>query len=136
VIDTYDNACVVISSTLDLAVRETAFLPGVPEPQEDYIRAEPTVFVSNVTGTLEDFFVALLPNDARVEHVYWEWQMDDIIRVWIVIPDPDFSLEAPIYDAQMDFMQKFPKFACDFYIIYRFGKTLESIRPQNARRIK
>lgn len=130
-----DNANVILLTSTEHKALELS--PGKPEPVVDYLVAEfPTLFAATVTHTLDQYFVALLPQDPRIEHVYWVWQDDNVLRVWIVIPEPDFSLESPIYDAQLEFMDKFPKYACDFYVIYRFGKTLESVRPQNAKLVK
>ena len=137
-IEVIDNANVTLSDSPEMGVRRKTLSPDRESPPEyDYIRAEfPTIFATTVTNTLDQFFLTLLPNDPRIEHVYWEWQEDNILRVWVIIPGPDFSVESPIYDAQVKFMEQFPKYACDFYVIYRFGKDLESVRPQNARLVK
>jgi len=138
VIDIIDNSEVTVSSTSAAGVREQKLSANQQtEPSSDYIRTEfPTFFAENVTHTLTEFFVALLPADPRIEHIYWDWDESNVLRVWIVIPEPDFSLESPIYDAQMKFMESFPKYDCDFYVIYRFGKSDDSIRPQNAKLVK
>ena len=137
-IDIIDNSEVTVSSTSVAGVREQKLSANQQtEPSSDYIRTKfPTFFAENVTHTLTEFFVALLPADPRIEHIYWDWDESNVLRVWIVIPEPDFSLESPIYDAQMKFMESFPKYDCDFYVIYRFGKTDDSIRPQNAKLVK
>lgn len=107
----------------------------VPQVAIGYLRAEfPSVFVTNVTNSLAQFFLKILPKDPRIEHVYW-FSEDDVLKVWTIIPEPDFALEAPIYDAQMLFIEKFPEYACDFSVIYRFGKSLADIEPQGAHRI-
>ena len=75
--------------------------------------------------------MGLLPKDCRIEHVYW-FSEDEIMRIWAVIPGPDFSLEQPIYEAQMAFVQAFPEYECDFNVIYRFGKSVDDIKPRGA----
>lgn len=137
-IDVIDNSEVTVSSTSAAGVREQRLSANQQtEPSSDSIRTDfRTFFAENVTHTLTEFFVALLPADPRIEHIYWDWDESNVLRVWIVIPEPDFSLESPIYDAQMKFMESFPKYDCDFYVIYRFGKTDDSIRPQNAKLVK
>ena len=91
----------------------------------------------NVTSTVDHLlqrFVKMLPKDSRIEHVYWEPE-DDVLKICTIIPEPDFELEAPIYDAQLAFMDAFPKYECDFSVIYRFGKALDDIEPKGARRV-
>lgn len=104
-----------------------------------YLRVEfPSEFwyfpnvATTVTHSLEQFFVGILPKDDRIEHVYWAAE-DDILKIWTVIPEPDFLLEAPLYEAQMAFIEKFPEYQCDFSVIYRFGKSLNDIAPQGGR---
>jgi hypothetical protein len=87
-----------------------------------------------VTHSLERFFVEKLPHDPRDEHVYWDSE-DDVLKIWTIIPEPDFELEEPIYAAQMAFMDRFPRYQCDFSVIYRFGKPLDDVSPQGARLI-
>lgn len=106
-----------------------------------YIRAEfpsrcwyfPSV-ARNVTESLSEFFVGLLPTPSKVEQVYWSSE-DDVLKVWTVIPEPDFSVEDPIYQAEMLFMEKFPEYVTDFSTIYRFNKPMAEIAPQGAHRV-
>ena len=113
-------------------------IPSVPF---EYLRIEfpsefwrfPTV-VTTITASIEQFFVGLLPKDSRIEQVYWASE-DDILKVWTVIPEPDFSLEEPIYAAQVAFMEAFPEYLCDFLVIYRFGKSPNAIKPQSSRQV-
>jgi hypothetical protein len=88
-------------------------------------------FATTVTGLLEEFFIKRLPVDPRIEHVYWDSE-DDILKVWTVTSESDFSLEEPIYRAQMEFIEQFPTFVCDFSVIYRYGKALDEIAPCGA----
>lgn len=87
--------------------------------------------VTTVTHALDQFFVARLPQDPRVKRVYWDSD-DDTLKVWTVIPAPDFEFEVLIYQAQLGFMGMFPTYGCEFYVIYQFGKRLEDITPQGA----
>lgn len=107
-------------------------------PPIGYLRVEfPSEFwylpnvATIVTYSLAQFFVSLLPNDPRIEHVYW-FAEDDVLKVWTVIPEPDFSLERPLYEGQVFFMEKFPEYDCDFSVIYRFGKSLDDIKPHGG----
>ncbi len=133
-----------IPSAVTIRVRQRTFvtpeLHSVEElPPISYLHVEfptecwnfPNV-ATTVTHFLEHFFIEKLPKDTRIEHVFWDSE-DDILKVWTVIPEPDFSLEMPIYEAETAFMETFPSYQCDFYVIYRFGKPLEDVRPQGAR---
>jgi hypothetical protein len=147
-----ENTSTVLSDTSSEGqVREKLLSPqqpGIPPveqpgiPSVDYVLAEfPTepwrvlyAETSN-THTLEQYFMSLLPQDPHIEHIYSNWN-EDVLRIWIVIPEPDFKVEAPIYEAQMNFIQKIRDCACDFRVIYRFGRSLESIRPQHTTLVK
>jgi hypothetical protein len=103
-----------------------------------YLRAEfpsecwyfPRV-ATTITHSLQQFFVNLLPKDPRIEHVFW-FSEEETLKVWTVIPEPDFSLERPLYEAQASFMEAFPEYECDFSVIYRFGKAISDISPHGA----
>jgi hypothetical protein len=105
----------------------------------EYLRTEfPTEcwHFPNFTSTVDDLvghFVKMLPKDPRIEHVYWEPE-DDVLKICTIIPEPNFELEGPIYDAQLAFIDAFPTFECDFSVIYRFGKSLDEVEPKGARR--
>ena len=117
---------------LELIAGESRLVQDVPL---EYLRAEfPSEFVSNATDSLVQFFVKRLPADPRIEHVYWSSE-DDVLKIWTVIPEPDFALEGPLYAAQMFFMEKFPEVGCDFSVIYRFDKATKDIEPQGAHRL-
>ena len=146
-----DNRLVVVFSQAPVLttvrVREYTFIthevPSVDEvPAAGYLQVEfPTEcwsfqkVVTLVTHSLERFFVERLPKDRRVERVYWDSE-DDVLKVWTVIPEPDFELEQRIYAAQMAFIDAFPNSRCDFYVTYRFGKPADDVRPQGARVVR
>lgn len=88
---------------------------------------------TTVTHSLEQFFLGLLSPDPRIEHVYW-FSENASLKVWTVIPEPDFSLEGPLYQAQMLFIEK-TGYECDFSVIYRFGKSMDDIKPQGSRQV-
>lgn len=125
---TADDAPLLEMRTTTITVQETV----------GYLRAEfpsqcwyfPRV-ATTVTHSLEQFFVRLLPKDRRIEHVYW-FSEEETLKVWTVIPEPDFSLERPLYEAQMSFMEKFQEYECDFSVIYRFGKSVDDIKPHGV----
>lgn len=126
--------CVSDGSILAIEDRQ---VPFVPFPF-GYLRIEfPSecwdfpIVARTTTDFLEQFFVKRLPKDSRVEHVYW-FSENDTLKIWTVIPEPDFSLERPIYEAQTFFMEKFPEYECDFSVIYRFGKSLSNIKPHGS----
>jgi hypothetical protein len=145
-----DNEEVVLSSqggvTTTVRVREHTFitreLPCVEElPSAGYLQVEfPSEYWSFqnvstlITHSLERFFLERLPKDQRIEHVYWDSE-DDVLKIWTIIPEPDLALETPIYKAQMEFIEKFPQYQCDFSVIYRFGKPLNEVSPQGARAV-
>ncbi len=86
---------------------------------------------TTVTRFPAPLFAGLLPKDVRIEHVYW-FSEEETLKVWTVIPEPDFGLERPLYEAQAFFMDRFPEYECDFSVIYRFGKSIDDIKPQGA----
>lgn len=100
---------------------------------EYYFRsaATPTHFSSTVTHSLAQFFVASLPQSTKVERVFCAMEKTTL-RVWTVLNEPDFAIEEPIYEAQLRFIDKFPEELCDFSVIYRFGKSIDELRPLGA----
>ena len=85
-----------------------------------------------IKDSLADYFVASLPEDQRIERVYWNFG-GSILKVWTIVNVPDDEVEDPIYNAQLKFMDKFPELDCDFVVIYRLGKPLDDIRPAGTR---
>lgn len=141
---TADSSSMV--SAIAVRVRERIFLGGASEtkiveelPPVEYLRTEfPSEcwYFPNFTSTVDHLlkhFVGMLPKDPRIEHVYWEPE-DDVLKICTIIPEPDFELEGPIYDAQLAFIDAFPTYECDFSVIYRFGKALNEVEPKGARR--
>jgi hypothetical protein len=90
--------------------------------------------LSTLTHSLAHAFLDFLPPGSQVERVYSSPDKD-FLRVWTIIPEPDFAIEEPIYEAQLRFMDKFPEYACDFAVIYRQGKPVEDVSPQGFVRI-
>lgn len=90
---------------------------------------------SLISSAIEANFVALLPKrDRRIECVYWTFEKN-ILRIWTIIGRPDFEFEKKIYSAQLKFMEYFSEYVdmeFDFSVIYRFGKSIEDLRPVNA----
>jgi len=86
---------------------------------------------STITHSLAKFFAFFLPPDPRIERVYWAFE-GSVLRIWTIIDHPDDVLEASIYEAQLRFMDKFPDLECDFSVIYRLGKPVEEVRPEEA----
>lgn len=136
-IDRVDNAWVGVASNSGRHVLDFAAGPIPTEAKVvDFSSFDvPIACASSMTATLDECFAAMLPDDPRVEHVFWDLD-DDTLRVYVVLPEPDFALESPIYEAQLAFMDKFPTIACDFYVLYRFGKPPMSVAPQHARLVR
>ena len=78
-------------------------------------------------------FAAMLPAASGVEGVYWA---DDrgVLRIFTVVERPDFDLEAPIYDAELRFMRRFPDLRCDFLVVARGDQPLEHVIPSGLNR--
>ena len=89
---------------------------------------------STIKDSLADYFVASLPEDQRIERVYWDFD-GIILKVWTIVNVPDDEVEDPIYDAQLRFMARFPELDCDFVVIYRLGKALDDMWPAGARAV-
>jgi len=87
-----------------------------------------------VSSEIQLNFLALLPNDPRIERVYWAFEQQ-ILRIWTVVDTPDFQFEKKIYAAQLRFMDHFPELETDFCVIYRFGKSFDRLRPSSAHQI-
>jgi hypothetical protein len=103
-----------------------------------YLLAEfPTTWKNfpNVSSTVADsvgkYFASLLPTDQRIDQIFWAFE-GDLLRIWTIIDRPDFQLEIPIYDAQLQFMDRFPELECDFSVIYKFGKPLDALAPTGS----
>jgi hypothetical protein len=86
---------------------------------------------STVTHSLAEFFVSKLPEDPRIERVYWALE-GTVVRIWTIIDQPDYEFEKSIYDAQLRFMDTFRELDCDFSVIYRLGKPLERFNMEGA----
>lgn len=84
-----------------------------------------------VSSAIEDNFVALLPHSPRIERVFWAFE-NETLRIWTVIDTPDFTFETKIYDAQLKFMDLMPEIGCDFTVIYRYGKPIDTLKPTTA----
>ncbi len=127
-------------------------IAGQPEPPESehgpeagsnqrplpYLQAEfPTEWPhlpdisSTVTHSLAEFFVSKLPEDPRIERVYWALE-GAVVRVWTIIDHPDYEFEQSIYEAQLGFMDAFRDLECDFSVIYRLGKPVEYFKMEGA----
>lgn len=139
VLSTADSSSLGTSVAVAL-VRENRAEVTEELPSVEYLRTEfPSEcwYFPNVTSNVDhllEHFIKMLPKDSRIEHVYWEPE-DDVLKICTIIPEPNFELEGPIYDAQLAFMDAFPKYECDFVVIYRFGKALNDIEPKGARRV-
>lgn len=90
---------------------------------------------SSVSHSLGMFFVSFLPQDARIRSVLWAFE-SPFLRIWTVIDEPDFGFEQSIYAAERHFLDKLDDIACDFTVVYAYGKPLAEIRPEGAISLK
>lgn len=60
---------------------------------------------------------------------------DDFFRVWTVIADMDLRIEDQIYTAQLAFMDRFRDIPLDFSVIFRQGKSPETLLPAGAHEV-
>ncbi|MBZ0168328.1 hypothetical protein MELA_02158 [Candidatus Methylomirabilis lanthanidiphila] len=88
-----------------------------------------------VRRSLAKFFVFKLPEDQRIERVYWALE-GAVVRVWTIIDRPDYEFEKSIYEAQLRFMDAFQELECDFSVIYRLGRPVEYFGMEGARLTK
>ena len=116
-----------ISTVGETVVRDLAYLQA--EFPTEWLRL-PNIS-STVTHSLAKFFVSKLPEDPRIERVYWAFE-GAVLRIWTIIDHPDYEFEKSIYGAQLQFMDTFPELECDFSVIYRLGKPLEDFELEGA----
>jgi hypothetical protein len=105
----------------------TAIYRSDEEPTQS-IDSSSSLFVSSA---IEDNFIRLLPDNPRIECMYWSFE-HQVLRIWTVIDNPDFDFESQIYDAQLKFMDLYEEVECDFSIIYRLGKPFDALKPAVA----
>jgi hypothetical protein len=98
---------------------------------DEFPSLRPYVY-STVSNSLGKFFVSFLPRDARIRDVLWAFEPHFLLRVWTVVDEPDFEFEKYIYEAERRFLDKVDDVACDFTIVYAFGKPISEIRPTGA----
>ena len=116
-----------VSPVGETAVQELAFI--IAEFPTEWPRL-PNIS-STVTHSLARFFVWRLPEDPRIERVYWAFE-GSVLKIWTIINQPDFEFEKSIYETQFRFMDAFPDVECDFSVIYRLGKPLEDFELEGA----
>ena len=116
-----------ISTVGETVVRDLAYL------QAEFPTEWPRLpnISSTVTHSLAKFFVSKLPEDPRIERVYWAFE-GAALRVWTIINQPDYEFEKSIYEAQLQFMDTFPDLECDFSVIYRLDRPLENFELEGA----
>lgn len=113
----------------DLTLHALAYL------NDEFPSLRPHVY-SNVSNSLGKFFVSFLPCDARIRDVLWAFE-PPFLRIWTVIDQPDFEFEKLIYEAERRFLDKIDDdYACDFTVVYVFGKPIARIRPTGAVSVK
>lgn len=102
---------------------------------DEFPSLRPYVY-NTVSNSLGKFFVSFLPQDARIRDVLWAFEPPFLLRVWTVVDEPDFEFEKHIYEAERSFLGKIDDVACDFTIVYAFGKLISDIRPTGAISVK
>ena len=88
-----------------------------------------------VSASVAEYFVSFLPAaDARLIAVFWTFE-GAMLRVWTVIEQSDFDFERCIYQAELQFMRRFPTVQCDFYVAFQDGRRLSEVAPTDAHRV-
>jgi hypothetical protein len=86
------------------------------------------------------FFNHWLPDDHRIERVYWTtgWRNTHgtVLKVWTVITQPDERLQRTVYAAESRFLDAFPNLPVDFSILFRRERPHEHFTPRGAQRIR
>jgi hypothetical protein len=92
--------------------------------KDDYFRYE-------VTTHLYDEFVKQIKELSKVKKVFWAFEAD-YLRVWTVIDGPNEEVQEKIYQAELEFMDTFPKITCDFVVLFQPNDECAVVRPQSA----
>jgi hypothetical protein len=103
---------------------------SLPYMHAEFPSLRPQVY-SSISNSVGMFFVSFLPQDVRIRSVLWAFEAP-FLRIWTVIDEPDFGFEQSIYEAERCFLDKLDDVACDFTVVYAFGKPLAEIRPEGS----
>lgn len=136
-----DSAVILVeqSSAVRTFMASTRETHTQPEISLAYMNVEfpsqrPNVY-SSVSNSIGMFFISFLPRDVRIRSVLWAFEAP-FLRIWTVIDEPDFGFEQSIYEAERHFLDKLDDVACDFTVVYAFGKPLADVRPEGAISLK
>jgi hypothetical protein len=88
----------------------------------------------SVASALQTEFVRAVQGIPGVEQV-WVREEAEFIRICTVIPDVDLTSEDAIYEAQAEFLRRFPDVRMDFSVVYRQGRESRELTPRGARSI-
>ena len=90
--------------------------------------SKPPIIKSPITELLAKDFASLLPDDPKIQAVFWAYE-EDTLRIWTIITEPDLSLENKITESQLKYMDQYPNLEYDFSVIYSFGKDMKDLNP-------
>ena len=114
--------------------RIEAFIATTPTHLAGTI-GRPPIFPSSLADFLALSFLPLLPESESIKGVYWAHE-ESTVRIWTVIDEPNDVLEEQIYKAQLRFMDSHVHLYWDFSVIYRFGKSMQTIIPTDAIKVE
>ncbi len=97
------------------------------------VSSNPNDRIDSVIDSIERIFVVDVGKIEGVEQIFVR-KDQDYFRIWTVINEPDVEIEDKIYEVQLTFIDRF-KIPCDFSVIFRQGRSLDSINLPSARRI-
>lgn len=86
---------------------------------------------SPITDLLTKNFVSYLPEDPKIQAVFWAFEKETL-RIWTIITEPDLSLENEITGSQLKFIDQYPNLEYDFSVIYSFGKDIKDLHPDGS----
>lgn len=119
----------------DLSHEGEFFKIGLDQAQPIEARAGTSsrhpILGSPLTDLLAKDFVSHLPEDPKIQAVFWAFEKETL-RIWTIITEPDLSLENEITGSQLKFIDQYPNLEYDFSVIYSFGKDIKDLHPDGS----
>ena len=119
----------------DLSHEGEFFKIGLDQAQPIEARAGTSsrhpILGSPLTEILAKDFVSHLPEDPKIQAVFWAFEKETL-RIWTIITEPDLSLENEITGSQLKFIDQYPNLEYDFSVIYSFGKDIKDLHPDGS----
>lgn len=85
----------------------------------------------SVASGLQMEFVRAVQGVPGVEQVLVREEAE-FTRIWTMIADVDLGTEDAIYDAQAEFLRRFPDARVDFSVLYRQGREPRDMTPRGT----